>query len=464
MNTGFGDSCRENIPPELVEDLPGNLVKFHGCGTGDPYSPRISRGIVAVRLITLSKGASGVRVKLLRRLCEFVNRDIVPVIPEEGSVGASGDLTPLSYLAAVLMGQRDVWQEGSKRPAGDVLAEHNLEPLELGPKESLAIMNGTTAMTALTAHCYRRARYLLQLTSTMTAMGVLALKGNPCHFNARIHELKGHKGQSRVAEVIRRALGVRQDHNGSATREDFNQDRYSIRCVPQILGVLADSLPGLRTHLKNEINGVDDNPIVDVEKEEVLHGGNFYGGHIAYVADSLKNSLANIADLMDRQLAQLVDPKLNRGLPSNLTGATDERRSINHGFKAAQIASSAWAAEAQKLAGPGSVFSRTTESHNQDKVSMGSISSRDARKILDLTEKTVAVNLMAMAQAIDLRIQRDDLSDSSLPEPVEALHASVRESVEFLEEDRPLEDDIDRVVSAIRDRTLSAVDSVGIVP
>lgn len=460
VNTGVGESCRENIPPERVDELPRNLVEFHGCGTGNPFSPHVSLGIVAVRLVTLSQGASGVRVKLLQQLCELINKRIIPVIPEEGSVGASGDLTPLSYLAAVCMGERSVWDGTRKRPTSDVFAEHGLEPLDLRPKESLALMNGTSAMTALTVDCFRRSTYLLRLSATMTGMAVLALDGNPCHFNAEIYELKEHEGQAKVAELIRRALDLEDDENGSHSRETFEQDRYSLRCVPQILGVLADAVPLMKKQLETEVNGVDDNPLVDVENEEVLHGGNFYGGHVAFVADTLKNTLANMADLMDRQLAHLVDPKMNRGLPSNLTGADEENISVNHGFKAVQIASSSWAAEAQKMASPGSVFSRTTESHNQDKVSMGSISSRDARRILDLTEKTVATNLMALVQALDLRMKQDELSPGALPDSLEELRASIRNEVDFLDRDRPLDEDIETVLDLIRNRELPVEGSV----
>lgn len=463
VNTGFGESCRESVPPSEIENLPENLIRFHGCGTGDPFSPSVSLGIAAIRLITLSQGASGVRLKLLRTLSRMVNEGVVPVIPEEGSVGASGDLTPLSYLAAVLMGERSVWDQGKQRPADEVLEDYGIEPLDLRPKESLALMNGTTAMSALTAQCFRRAKYLLKLASTLAGMAVTVLDGNPSHFDKRIYDLKDHTGQGKVATLIRRTLDAEDTSTTPLDREDFVQDRYSLRCVPQVLGVLADYLPEMKESLETEINGVDDNPLVDVETGDVLHGGNFYGGHVAFVADALKNTLANMADLMDRQLAQLVDPKLNRGLPSNLSGAPEEKKAINHGFKALQIASSSWAAEAQKKADPGSVYSRTTESHNQDKVSMGSLSSRDARRVCELTEKTVTANLLALTQGIDLRIEQGELSPASLPDPIRNLHEKVRSEIEVVERDRPLEADIETVLGWIRDRDLPVADSVNFV-
>jgi histidine ammonia-lyase len=455
VNTGVGESGNRHIPSELLEDFPEKLVTFHGCGTGDPLPKEVSLGIVFVRLISLSRGSSAVRVELLEKLCELINQRIIPVIPEEGSVGASGDLTPLSYLAAVLMGNRKVWDGEVHEDADDALRQVGIDPLELRPKESLALMNGTAAMTALTLHCLRRSDYLLDLTATMSGLASYVLDGNPDHFDARIFKEKNHPGQYAVAQAIRKTLNLSETVADRTERnEGYKQDRYSLRCAPHILGVLADALPWMKEQMATELNGVDDNPLVDVEQETILHGGNFYGGHVAFVADSLKNTLANMADLMDRQFAQLVDPKLNDGLPENLVGVTGQEKVINHGFKALQIASSAWSAEAQKLATPGSVHSRSTESHNQDKVSMGSISSRDARDLLQLTEKTVAANLLALTQALDIRLRDDELEESALPQQLDRLREVVRGQVDFLNEDRELDKDLEAILKQIRNREL----------
>uniref|UniRef100_UPI000B35A04A HAL/PAL/TAL family ammonia-lyase n=1 Tax=Crenothrix polyspora TaxID=360316 RepID=UPI000B35A04A len=395
VTTGYGDSCTVSVPLHLVEQLPRNLYTFHGCGLGSHFDAQQTRAILAVRLTSLARGFSGVRYKLLQQLTILLTQNILPLIPQEGSVGASGDLTPLSYLAAVLAGERDVLYQGKQQATHTVFSTLNIKPLTLKPKEGLAIMNGTAAMTGLACLAYQRAKYLSQLTTRITSLASVALNGNAYHFDAKLFSVKPHPGQNRVAERIRSDLQVTE----TAPRNDTRlQDRYSLRCAPHIIGVLEDSLPWLRQFIENELNSANDNPIVDAEDEHILHGGHFYGGHIAFAMDSLKTAVANLADLLDRQMAQLMDPKFNHGLPANLSGASSDQAMINHGFKAVQIAVSAWTAEALKLTMPASVFSRSTECHNQDKVSMGTISARDCLRILELTEQVAAAVLFAAVQ------------------------------------------------------------------
>jgi histidine ammonia-lyase len=330
-----------------------------------------------VRLATLAKGHSGVQYSLLAQLAALLEHDLLPAIPEEGSVGASGDLTPLSYVAAVLCGEREVLAAGKTRPAAEALAEAGLKPHVLRPKEGLAIMNGTAVMTGLGALAWMRADQVSRLASRLTSMALIALHGNPRHFDERLFVAKPHPGQAEIARRIRDDLAA-FDRDHEATRL---QDRYSIRCAPHVVGVLEDMLPTFRTLLETEINSANDNPLIDPDSGEVLHGGHFYGGHICFAMDGLKTLVANVADLCDRQLALLVDTRYSNGLPSNLSGASADKLPINHGFKAVQIAVSAWTAEALKLTMPASVFSRSTECHNQDKVSMGTIADvhRDRR-------------------------------------------------------------------------------------
>jgi histidine ammonia-lyase len=264
--------------------------------------------------------------------------------------------------------------------------------------------------------------------------------------------VKPHPGIQQVAAWLRRDLNV-----GEAPRNSGRlQDRYSIRCAPHVIGVLRDSLPWMRSFIENEINSVNDNPVIDGEGQHVLHGGHFYGGHIAFVMDSLKTCVANLADLMDRQLALLVDVKFNHGLPANLSGACPARQAINHGFKGVQIGASAWTAEALKLTMPASVFSRSTECHNQDKVSMGTIAARDCLRVLQLTEQVGAAQTLAVTQAIELRRRGSGLHGGApagelADEPTRFL-ASVLETFTFLEEDRPLEPELRRVVTMIQQR------------
>ncbi|WP_299597935.1 histidine ammonia-lyase [uncultured Microbulbifer sp.] len=448
VTTGYGDSCTVNILGDLVEELPRHLYTFHGCGLGDMFTLEQSRAIVGARMASLARGSSGVRYELLQQLELLLQKDIIPVIPQEGSVGASGDLTPLSYVAAVLAGERKVWFRGEQHKTAEVFAEQGIAPLKLRPKEGLAIMNGTAAMTGLACLAYSRAEYLCQLSARITALMSVALQGNAYHFDNALFAVKPHPGQNQIARWIHDDLNV-----GDAPRQCSRlQDRYSLRCAPHVIGVLQDSLPWLRQFIETELNSANDNPIIDGEHEQVLHGGHFYGGHIAFAMDSLKNAVANLADLLDRQIAQLADIKFNNGLPANLTGATGERRPLNHGFKAVQIGASAWTAEALKQTMPASVFSRSTECHNQDKVSMGTIAARDCVRVLQLTEQVTAAALIMSWQGVQLRLRADQVREDSLSGGVQATLQQVAATFEFLEQDRELEPDLRKFIDLIQQR------------
>lgn len=445
VTTGYGDSCVVAVPLEQVEALPRHLFTFHGCGLGKVLDEAATRAVLAARLQSLCHGVSGVRVELLERLQAFLEHDVLPVIPEEGSVGASGDLTPLSYVAATLSGQREVVYQGQRRGAAEVHAELGWEPLVLRPKEALALMNGTAVMTALACLAYARADYLLQLATRITALNVVALEGNPEHFDERLFAAKPHPGQMQVAAWLRQDLAI----DAPTAPLHRLQDRYSLRCAPHVLGVLADSLGLLRQFIETELNSANDNPLIDAEAERVLHGGHFYGGHIAFAMDSLKNLVGNVADLLDRQLALLVDVRYNHGLPSNLSGAPQATAMINHGFKAVQIGASAWTAEALKNTLPASVFSRSTECHNQDKVSMGTIAARDALRSLELTEQVAAATLLAANQGVWLR-QR--AGERDLPAPLAAMHRQLAGDFPPVIEDRALEGELRLCLERIRAR------------
>ncbi len=446
VTTGYGDSVTVNIPLELVKELPLHLTRFHGCGLGQAFNRIEGRAILATRLASLSQGFSGVSWELLNLLVEFINQDIIPVIPQEGSVGASGDLTPLSYVAGALVGERDVLFKGEIKSSSDVMAQEGLTPITLRPKEGLAIMNGTAVMTALSCLAYDRAEYLAKLASRITALSSLALQGNSHHFDDILFSVKPHPGQGQIAAWIRQDL----NHYEHPRNSDRLQDRYSIRCAPHIIGVLQDSLPFFRSMIENELNSANDNPIIDGIGEHVLHGGHFYGGHIAMVMDSMKTVVANLADLADRQIASLVDTRYNNGLPSNLSASCDERKYINHGFKAVQIGCSAYTAEALKLTMPASVFSRSTECHNQDKVSMGTIAARDALRVMQLTEQVLASTLLAAVQAVRIRIKSGELDHDTLSPNLMEMYDDVADNFETLVEDRPLESDLRYTIDAIQ--------------
>jgi len=446
VTTGFGASVEFQVSPEVAEQMPLNLVRYHGCGTGAVFGPEVAAAVVAVRANSLALGASGVRQALLDRLCLFVERGMLPCIPEEGSVGASGDLTPLSYVGALLVGEREAWLGGEMLDAKLAHERLGIAPEILRPKESLAIMNGTSVMSALGCLSWKRARKLARFTAVLTAMASDVLFGVPGHFDDRIFELKPHPGQRTLARWIRERV---HELNPPARV----QDRYSIRCAPHVAGLILDCLPWMRQMLETEINGVNDNPIIEGPPEDggegrVMHGGNFYGGHACLVTDTLKNVVANVGDLLDRQVGMLCNPATNAGLPANLVARTGPDRPTHHGFKAMEISASALAAEALKMAMPASVFSRSTESYNQDKVSMGTISARECVRVLDLAETIAAIHLLTVCQAVDLRT-----AARCHPRSVEVRDA-VRAHVPGVDADRRMDLDIAAVLRLYRSGAL----------
>jgi len=447
VTTGVGGSVGNEIPGELRALLPRYLLRFHGVGTGRILDEPEAAAVVAVRLASLARGHSGVRYELLQRLCDLLNLRLLPRIPAEGSVGASGDLTPLSYLAATLVGEREATLQGRVLPSAEALAAVGLEPLELLPKESLALMNGTSVMTALGCLAWERALRLARLASAITAAVSEATLGNSAHFDARIFDLKPHPGSQRCAAWIREDL--HWDARAPAAPKRL-QDRYSLRCAPHVIGVLLDATCVAKNILQVEINGVNDNPLVMPESGDILHGGNFYGGHVAFALDSLKVAVAGVADLLDRQLALLCVPETSGGLPANLVAVTGPSAVVHHGFKAMQISASALTAEALKLTLPAAAFSRSTESHNQDKVSMGTIAARDCLRILELSETVAAIGLLAVCQALDLR-EREAGAVAQRRSP---LHEAVRKTVPMVLEDRRQDRDIAQLLTLLRSGTL----------
>ena len=439
LTTGFGDSCDQVVAAASSAELSRSIYTYHGCGTGALLDAACTRATLLARLNSLARGFSGVRPVLLQRLSQLIAHDILPLIPSEGSVGASGDLTPLSYVAAVLCGERSVHYRGEQRPAGDVLKALQIEPLQLAAKEGLALMNGTAVMTGIACLAWQRANYLSQLATRISACMIGVMGARLDHYSETLFQAKPQPGPVRVAARIRRDFG---QHNGRAVRSRL-QDPYSLRCSPHVIGTLEDSLPWLRGLIESELNSANDNPLLDPQTGEFLHGGHFYGGHIALAMDTLKATVANLADLADRQMAVLVDPRYNKGLPANLAppGAT------NHGLKALQIACSAWTAEALKLTMPASVFSRSTECHNQDKVSMGTIAARDAMRVLQLSEQVMAACLIGVRQAMYLQ----KLDSLMLPGAREMLD-QLQQRIEPLATDRALDADLQALMGDIAEQ------------
>lgn len=445
VTTGFGGSVDTSVAASERDALALNLVRFHGCGTGRLFDEVEARAIVVARMASLLRGYSAVRPLLLERLALLLNHGVAPAIPSEGSVGASGDLTPLSYVAAMLLGEREVLHQGQLRSCAEVLQGLALGPLTLQPKESLSLMNGSSVMTGLAALAFERARGLCRWASRLTALCCAATRGQSGHFDARLFELKPHPGSACAARW------VSEDLSGYALKDAPLQDRYSLRCAPHVIGVALDQLLTQEAVLTVELNSVNDNPIVDVEQGRLLHGGNFYGGHVCQAMDSMKTCVANIADLLDRQLVLLCEPATSRGLPLNLV--VPHSRGEHHGFKAMQITTSALSAEACKLTMPASVFSRSTENHNQDKVSMGSIAARDCLRVLELSEQVAAIHTLAVLQALELR------KDVNATPALAALFQTVRSAVAFNDGDRRMDLDIQQVLSFYRQGVLPIGDA-----
>ena len=468
VTTGFGDSAHRQISPAHTEALQRGLVRMLGCGTGG-YAPiDEARATVLVRANCLARGHSAVRPVVIERLLDLLNADIAPAIREQGSVGASGDLVPLSYMAAALQGERRVFDRGVLCPASQALLAAELEPLVLTSKEGLALVNGTSYMAGIACLTTLDARQIALAADVCTALATEVQCGLDESFGTFMHDVaKPHPGQARSAANVRRLLdGSRLTQRGrdraassvAIDEEGFRelprrvQDRYSVRCAPHFVGALWDTLSWVEDWLTVEINSSNDNPLFDTAEGRSISGGNFAGSHVGLAMDSLRTAVASVADLLDRQLASIVDEKLSEGLPPNLAppvprGHAEE--GLRHGFKGLQIACSALTAEALHLCAPLTAFSRSTECHNQDKVSMGSIAARRTRDVVRLTESVIAMHLLALAQAADLR-GPDRLGATR------SVYERVRMVSRGLNGDRELEDDVTAVAGLVRDGSLFA--------
>ena len=467
VTTGYGDSAHRQVSPAKAARLSRGVIDFMGCGTGPVAPPEVARVTMLLRANCLAKGNSGVRVELVQRLLDLLEHDVLPFIPERGSCGASGDLAPLSYVGRALCGDGRVAVAGQACDAAEALSRLRLQPVVLEAKEGLALTNGTSFMSAFACLAVAGARELANVADLLTAMASQALLGNRGHFNAFLFDAaKPHPGMVASARNIRALLAGSQLavdsedlYEEGLQGADFIelerqiQDRYSIRCAPHVIGVLRDVIAWVQEWVTTEINASDDNPLFNVAGGRVESGGNFYGGHIGQAMDSLKVALANVCDLIDRQLELLVDEKFNAGLTPNLIPrlpADDPEAGLHHGFKGMQLVCSSMTAEAMKLSGPSTIHSRSTECHNQDKVSMGTIAARDARTILDIAQQIAAIHLIACCQALELR----GVERASRP-TIDVLHC-VRERVAFLHRDRYLDVDIAAATDLIRSGALAA--------
>ena len=437
VNTGFGLLASTRIADDKLGQLQRNLVLSHCCGVGEPLSDRTVRLVMALKIIGLARGHSGVRRVVVDMLEKLLAAGAYPVIPSQGSVGASGDLAPLAHLSAALIGEGRIRLKGEDLAARDALQRLGLTPLTLGPKEGLALLNGTQVSTALALGALFRAEDAFYGALFAGAMSVDALKGSDAPFDPRIHAARGHKGQSNVAAHMRALLAgstIRESHRDC----DRVQDPYSLRCQPQVMGACLDVLRNAAATLETESNAATDNPLVFAEDDAVLSGGNFHAEPVAFAADFIAIATSEIASLSERRLAILVDPKMS-GLPAFLV----EDSGLNSGFMIAQVTAAALVSENKTLAHPASVDSVPTSANQEDHVSMATFAARKAGDIARNVQRVAAIELMAAAQGIDFH--RPMKTSPALEEA----HALVRARVAHLAGDRMMAPDIDALTDLI---------------
>ena len=394
INTGFGILAQTSIPTEKLAELQRRLVLSHAAGTGPDLSPEVTRLTMALKVQSLARGFSGVRPAILRHILACLDADLLPCIPAKGSVGASGDLAPLAHLAATLIGVGDATLRGQRLPAAQALAQAGLAPLTLGPKEGLALLNGTQTSTALALAALFRAERLFAAAITAGALSVDAAKGSDTPFDPRIHQARGQPGQIAVASAFRHLLAgseIRHSHLDCGRV----QDPYSLRCQPQVMGACLDTLQNAARTLAIEANAASDNPLVFADDGDVLSGGNFHAEPVSIAADTMALAIAEIGALSERRTALLTDPTMSR-LPAFLV--TDP--GINSGFMIAQVTAAALASENKSLAHPASVDSLPTSANQEDHVSMATFAARRLADMCDNTAAIIAIELLAAAQGV----------------------------------------------------------------
>jgi histidine ammonia-lyase len=444
VNTGFGKLARVRIPPQDLEQLQENLLLSHACGVGACLSPAEARLVWALRIVALAQGHSGVRLELLDKLLAIYNAGLVPAIPEQGSVGASGDLAPLAHMALLLIGRGEVMVDGARQPAPPLLARHGIAPIKLAPKEGLALINGTQVTTAITSCAWDRACALASVADAATACTLEALKGSIRAFDERIQRIRPYPGPFAAARNVR-ALLEGSEILVSHEHCDKVQDQYSLRCAPQVHGATRDLIRQVEATLLIEASAVTDNPLVFPEQGEILSGGNFHAQPVAFAADILAIAVSELGSISERRIENLVNPDLS-GLPAFLSPVPG----INSGLMMAQVTAAALASENKGLCHPASVDSIPTSANKEDHVSMGPIAARKARAVVGNVEKILAIELLAAAQGLDFETRFKP------GRGVQVIRELVRARVPHLEQDRLLARDIEAVVELIESGELLA--------
>lgn len=439
INTGFGLLANTSIAANDLETLQKNLVLSHACGVGAPLSEDITRLLMVLKIASLSKGASGIRRRTLETLISMVNAEVLPLIPSKGSVGASGDLAPLAHMSSVLIGVGEARYQGQTMEATEALAKAGLEPIVLGPKEGLALLNGTQCSTALALAGLFATEDVFSAAIAAGGLSTDALKGSDAPFDHRIHALRGQPGQIDVAKRLREILAgsaIRESHRHDCSKV---QDPYSLRCQPQVMGATLDVLRNAAAMLEREANAVTDNPLVFIDDGDVISGGNFHAEPVAYAADQIAMVLCEIGNISERRTSILVDPKMSE-LPAFLV----KESGLNSGFMIAQVTAAALVAENRMMAHPCVIDTVPTSANQEDHVSMAT---HGARRLLDMAENTanvVGIELLAAAQGIDFHRPL-----TSSPE-LEQAYAIVREAAAPYTSDHYFAPDIARATQGVR--------------
>lgn len=441
INTGVGPLCTTKISPEETKSLQRNLLLSHSVGVGNPISPELSRIMLLCKIKSLSRGFSGISLDLLDRLIYFLQHNLTPIVPEKGSVGASGDLAPLAHLFLPVIGEGFFWNGNEKIKSKTVLKQHKLKPLDLNAKEGLALINGTQFILAHAIKAISKLDYLMDLADLAAAMSLEGFQGSLAPFRKELHELRPYKGSIKVANRISNLLDNSQNSN-SHIDCDRVQDPYSIRCTPQVHGASRNALNHLKELVTIEINSVTDNPII-LDDNSAISGGNFHGQPLALALDYLKIAASEIGNISDRRSYLLLEGL--HGLPPMLT----ENPGLNSGFMITQYTTAALVSENKSLCFPASVDSIPTGMGQEDHVSMGSISARICLEVINNLEKILAIELLHSAQSLEFR------RPNKFSLPVEKTLSKIRKNVKKLEGDRVLSIDIEVMINLIEKQDLN---------
>ena len=455
LTTGFGKFANVVISREEAEQLQKNLIISHTCAMGEPYETKYVRAAMLLRCNALSRGNSGIRLETIQTMIDMLNAGIHPVIPEKGSLGASGDLAPLSHIALALIGLGEVEYKGQIVTAAEAMAKEGIVPVVLAAKEGLALNNGTQMMTAVGVNVLWDAMHLMKTADIATAMTAEALHGITKAYDHKVHDLRGHQGQKDAAENLRTLLAGSK--NAFEVQPSKVQDPYSLRCIPQIHGASRDAIQYVYEAVSRELNAVTDNPIVFPDEDEVISGGNFHGQPMALAFDFLKMAISEFADVSERRAERLINPQLSEGLPAFLT----KYGGVCSGFMIAQYAAASMVSENKIYAHPACVDSIPSSGNQEDHVSMGTTSARTAAMVLDNAQKVIGIELAAAAQGIWLRQEIGESDISNLAPATKAAYDYIRTVSEPVDDDILMHNELKKFDEMVKDFSiLEAVEKV----